>query len=41
MDTIESPENKKIAEALFNTSLSNGLRFKVRAEYMPKDLYPL
>lgn len=41
MDTIESPNNKKIAAAIFNTFLSNGSRIKTREEYMPKDLIPL
>ena len=41
MDTIESPINKKITESIFNAFLSNGLRFKTRAESIPKDLLPL
>ncbi|MBH1942146.1 hypothetical protein I5677_14685 [Mobilitalea sibirica] len=41
MDTIESPINKKITASLFNVFLSNGLRIKTRAEYMPNDLLPL
>lgn len=41
MDSIESPVNKKIAAAIFDTLLTNGLRFKVRAEYMPNDSFPL
>ena len=41
MDTIVSPVNKKIAEAVFDIFHSNGLRFKVRAESIPKGLNPL
>lgn len=41
IDTIKSPESKKIAKAIFDAFLSNGLGYKVRAEYMPKDLFPL
>lgn len=38
MDTIESPVNRKIAATIFDTLQSN--RFKVRAEYIPKDFFP-
>ena len=36
INTIKSPVDKKIASAIFETFLSNGLRFKVKAESMPK-----
>jgi len=40
MNTIESPVNKNIAAAIFDTLHTNKLRFKVRAEYMPKEFFP-